>query len=145
MSIDLKYNVRIHQPVETVFGLVADLPQMKRWAAKEVRNVSPGPVGVGAGFQLLTEFMGMDQTVDYKVSRYEPCEKFAYRSSGATANEVIMTFTPFDDGPEEKGTLLTFELSVKVSGLFSPMVKGGIKKQVEGNLTRLVEVLEGED
>jgi carbon monoxide dehydrogenase subunit G len=56
------------------------------------------------------------------------------------ANEIIMTFTPTEDG-----TQLTFALSVKVSGLLSPMLKGSLKEYVVGILTRLVNLIEASE
>jgi uncharacterized protein YndB with AHSA1/START domain len=136
MSIDVKYNVKISRPVEEVFAVVTDLPHMKDYAAKDILNISKGPVGVGTTFQLVTDFMG-EHTVDYKIVGFDPNKKFAYSSSGMNANEINMTFTPI-----EEGTQLTFELSVKVSGLLSPMLKGSLKEYVVGILTRLVNLIE---
>jgi len=139
MSIDVKYNVKISRPVEEVFAVVTDLPHMKDYAAKDILNISKGPVGVGTTFQLVTDFMG-EHTVDYKIVGFEPSEKFAYSSFGMNANEIVMTFTP-----TEEGTQLTFALSVKVSGLLSPMLKGSLKEYVVGILTRLVNLIESSE
>jgi len=139
MSIDVKYNVKISRPVEEVFAVVTDLPHMKDYAAKDILNISKGPVGVGTTFQLVTDFMG-EHTVDYKIVGFEPNKRFAYSSSGMNANEINMTFTPI-----EEGTQLTFELSVKVSGLLSPMLKGSLKEYVVGILTRLVNLIEASE
>lgn len=136
MSIDVKYNLKIGRPVDQVFAIVADLPRMKDYAAKDILNISAGPVGVGTTFQLVTDFMG-EHTVDYKIVGFKRDEKFAYSSAGMNANEITMTFTPID-----QGTQLTFELSVKVSGLLSPMLKGSLKEYVVGILTRLVNLIE---
>ncbi len=139
MSIDVKYNVKISRPVEEVFAVVTDLPHMKDYAAKDILNISKGPVGVGTTFQLVTDFMG-EHTVDYKIVGFEPNKKFAYSSAGMNANEITMTLTPI-----EEGTQLTFELSVKVSGLLSPMLKGSLKEYVVGILTRLVNLIEASE
>jgi uncharacterized protein YndB with AHSA1/START domain len=139
MSIDVKYNVKVSRPVENVFAVVTDLPHMKDYAAKDILNISKGPVGVGTTFQLVTDFMG-EHTVDYKIVGFEPNKRFAYSSSGMNANEINMTFTPI-----EEGTQLTFELSVKVSGLLSPMLKGSLKEYVVGILTRLVNLIESSE
>jgi carbon monoxide dehydrogenase subunit G len=136
MSIDVKYNVKISRSVEEAFAVVTDLPRMKDYAAKDILNISPGPVGVGTTFQLVTDFMG-EHTVDYKIVGFEPSKKFAYSSSGMNANEITMTFTPIDEG-----TQLTFELSVKAPGLLAPMLKGSLKEYVTGILTRLVTLIE---
>jgi uncharacterized protein YndB with AHSA1/START domain len=139
MSIDVKYNVKISRPVEEVFAVVTDLPHMKDYAAKDILNISKGPVGVGTTFQLVTDFMG-EHTVNYKIVGFDPNKKFAYSSFGMNANEITMTFTPI-----EEGTQLTFELSVKVSGLLSPMLKGSLKEYVVGILTRLVNLIEASE
>jgi uncharacterized protein YndB with AHSA1/START domain len=139
MSIDVKYNVKVSRPVENVFAVVTDLPHMKDYAAKDILNISKGPVGVGTTFQLVTDFMG-EHTVDYKIVGFDPNKRFAYSSSGMNANEINMTFTPI-----EEGTQLTFELSVKVSGLLSPMLKGSLKEYVVGILTRLVNLIESSE
>lgn len=140
MSIDVKFTVRYESPIETVFATATDVSRMDEWSAKAIRSISDGPVGVGTRFTLVTDFMGVEYPVNYTVTAYEPGRKFAYKSGGATPNEINMTFAPTDEG-----TALTFEVSVKVSGLLAPMVKNNIREKTQNNLIKLAEILPEED
>ncbi len=138
MSIDLKYTAQIERPIEVVCAAVSDLNQMSKWfSVKEVRNISEGPLEVGKKFQVVTEFMGSDQVIDYQVTDYEPCKKFIYSSDGAYPTEVKMLLEAVDGG-----TALTFEFSVKVSRMLAPMIKKPLRRQTRSDLERLVEMLQ---
>ncbi len=138
MAIDIKYTARVTCPVKTVFETVTDIPRMVEWSsAREIHVLTKGPIMEGTRFELVTDFMGVEYCQVYTVTAIEPNQKFTYRSSGFGANESSMTFDPTDEG-----TLITFKLSVKVSSLLAPAVKGGISKTTESNLIRLVELLE---
>lgn len=138
MSIDLKYTAQIERPLEIVCAAVTDLPRMPEWfSVKEIRNISDGPLSVGTRFQLVKEIMGTERVIDYTVTAYEPCEKFAYRSFSPITSRVTMTLTP-----QESGTRLTFELSVKLNALLASAVKGSIRKETQEDLARLVASIE---
>ncbi len=124
-------------PAGQVFARVADLAHMTDWSsAKEVRNISQGPLGVGTTFQLVSDLAGGDYVVDYEVTAYKPGHEFAYVSEGAAPTRVTWTFKPAGDRTE-----VGFHLEVRVSPLLSPLIQGKIKKQTQNDLLRLGEIL----
>jgi hypothetical protein len=92
---------------------------------------------VDASFQVLTEFMGAAQKIDYRVSVFEPGKQFGFRSGGSTANDVLLTFQPIPDG-----TKIIYEFTAKVPAMLSAVVKGPVTRRVEESLTNLVVMLE---
>jgi uncharacterized protein YndB with AHSA1/START domain len=140
MSIDLKYTVHIGRPVEAVSTAITDLKNMGNWfSIKEVKNVSDGPLQVGTSFQVVSEFVGQDQIIDYQVTEFEPNRSFAYQSDGNFPSMIEMTLEPVDCG-----TRMVFKFQLRVNRLISAAMRGVIREQLSGDLARLASQLEAE-
>ena len=140
MSIDLKYRVNIERPVKTVCAAITDIPSIPKWfSIKEVRNVSNGPLAVGTTFQVVSDVMGSERVLDYRVTAFDPCKTFAFCSDGKAPTAITMLLEP-----AEGGTRLTFVFSLKVSRLVAPLIKGKVSEQLEHDLARLARMIEAE-
>jgi carbon monoxide dehydrogenase subunit G len=137
MSIEFKLSARIKRPPEKVFAVATDLPQMGKWAGKDIHNISPGPVGVGSTFQLVNEFMGADQKTNYRVTIYEPGRRFAYQGSGLGSNLVDMAFSA-----DPLGTQVATTISVQLKGVVASLAKNTVRDMAHNSLVRFVKFCE---
>lgn len=140
MSLEFKYRVNIEQPVETVWGVITDLPKLPEWfSVQEVHNVASGSLRKGTTFQIVDSMMGVEQVIDYRVAAYDPCQEFAFRSDGKVASVISMRLEPV-----EAGTRLHFSLSLEVPRLVAPVIRGQVARRLEKDLARLAAMFEAQ-
>ena len=76
--MQFEHVVVIDRPVEEVFAYLADFSNVPEWnyAIEETRQVSPGPVGVGAEYRQ-TRSLPRPSEETFVVIEYEPNQKLA--------------------------------------------------------------------
>ncbi|MFN8597614.1 MAG: SRPBCC family protein [Anaerolineae bacterium] len=139
MTIKVKFAVEVDRPIEPVFALATDLSSLPRWSnVREVRRISTPTLQVGTTFQLVSHLGGEDRLVDCKVITLTAPRKFVYTSDGVAKSEIAFELKPLGTR-----TQLTYAVSIAVSALFEPLVKGEVDKQAKQDLNRLVKLLTG--
>ena len=136
-------SVIIACPLEAAFALAGDFANDARWsgAVKESVQISAGPLGVGARFRHLTEFMGQRIDATGVLTEYEPPSRSCYRSeSGPIPHRDCRDFAA-----TAEGTRLTIVLEAELSGVYrmaEPMIRGAGQQQLRADLQRLRRLLE---
>jgi uncharacterized protein YndB with AHSA1/START domain len=142
--IDFELGVLIDRPIHDVFAFVATPTNLPRWqsGSKEVKQTSPGPVGVGATFQNRGEIMGRPLDGQMEITTYEPDTQFGFKG----VNGPMTMHAAIHLKSVGTGTKLTIALHAEPGGFFKlaegVLVKQ-IKSQFETNLDQLKAVLEG--
>lgn len=144
--IEINKSTVINRPVEEVFAYVSDVGNEPQWISEvmEVRKTSDGPMGVGATYENIVQFLGREIVDPHQVVRYEPNRKFAFKSnSGQISFEGTHTFEATSDG----ATRFTFAATGETGTLFKlaePIVNRMINRQWETNVANLKELLESQ-
>ncbi len=135
-------SVVINRPVDDVFAYVTDVTNWPQWTGfPEVEQTSEGPVGVGTTFRGLSEFMGRRDEWTSEVTAYEPSKRVEQKIIwGPMSMEQTLSFDPV-----EGGTRYTQVGEGETAGVFKvagPIVNRAMRKQLEGSLAKLKEILE---
>jgi uncharacterized protein YndB with AHSA1/START domain len=139
----MEASVVIARPIEEVFAYVVNASSWPKWeqGLLEAEQTSEGPIGVGTTFRGLNEFMGRKMEWTSEITEYEPNEKVAQKMiSGPVQGEQSLTFEPVEDR-----TRFTLVSEGETGGFFKvaePIVNRMMKKQLEGNLAKLKQILE---
>src|SRR5262245_20810238 len=82
--MELSYTIVINRPLEEVFAYVSNTENWSEWVAgtSEARQTSPGPIGVGTTFTMVTHYLGRRFDIEAIVTEYEPNKKFAIENDG---------------------------------------------------------------
>ena len=133
----------INQPIEEAFGFLSNLENDIKWRSEwvETRKTSEGPIGVGSTFCLTGEFLGRRVPTTYEVIEYEPNRSAAWKAvSGPLPLKFQRTFERV-----EGGTRFTIRYEAEVRGFFKlvmPLLAGSVKRQHEGDLRKVKELME---
>jgi uncharacterized membrane protein len=136
-------SVVICRPVEKVFAFVTDMHNVTRWTpACEIRQVGQGPMAVGARFVQVGEILGRRIEATTEVTEYAPPDAFAFKTvSGPIPLRNTFRFFNVSEGTRveivgegEPGSLF------KLAG---PLFNVAIRKQIETQLEKLKNILEG--
>lgn len=135
-------DVTIDRPVEDVFAFLANFENIPRWnyAIVETREVSHGPVGVGAVYRQVRSVPSRSEET-FEVTEFEPNQRLAIRGDFGPL-EGRMTY---ELEPTGSGTRLTNSAQLEARGLgklAAPLASGRIAEAVSENLTTLKRLLE---
>jgi len=142
--IRIEHTTVIRRPVEDVFAVVSDVEGWPRWnrTARAARKTSPGPVGLGATFQLAGTILGRAVDANHEVTAYQPNRVFAAKTlSGPFLATGTYTFEPVAEGT--RVTVVVEGEPAGVARLGGAMLAPAIRKQVETQQGHLKELLEG--
>lgn len=133
----------INRPIEEVFIYLANLENDAKWRREwvEAKNTSEGPLGVGATFLLVGEFLGRRNEVVYETTEYEPNQRTAWK---AVSGPLPLTFRRTFERVEG-GTRVTIRYEVELHGflkLVKPLVMRMGKRQLEGDFPKLKGLME---
>ena len=75
--------VVINLPIQEVFAYITDHANDKLWKpfVTESRQISPGSIGVGTRFEIVTVAWGYRRSGEVEILEYEPYHSFAYRGN----------------------------------------------------------------
>ncbi len=91
----------IERPVEDVFAALQDLDKAPQWnpGVTEVRQSSPGPLGVGSSLVYVGSFLGRGYESPSQYTEYVANKRFVSKTvSGPFDLEVATTLDPVDGG-----------------------------------------------
>ncbi|MBI3914464.1 MAG: SRPBCC family protein [Chloroflexi bacterium] len=139
----LTSSITIDKPVEAVWNYFTDLANNMKWRSdlKEIKQTSPGAVGVGTKFSEVSEFMGQKMETPQEITAFDVNKKFGVKSAGGP----IPFSGDFTFEPSEGGTKLSVQFEFSPGGIFKlaeGMVVAQAQKQFEGDFARLKQLLE---
>lgn len=123
--------IEIAAPIETVFGFFADPSKDPTWrpAVKEMR--AEGAPGVGATVhQVIAGPGGRSIDADLRITEYSAPSRYAF----ATIAGPVRPLGSYTFAEVPSGTLVTFELSVELSGLKKLLMSGPVQKSMDGEM-----------
>jgi len=136
-------SIVINRPIEEAFGFLSNLENDVKWRSEwvETRYTSGEALGVGATFCLTGEFLGRRVPTNYEVIEYEPNLSAAWKTvSGPLPLTFQRTFERV-----EGGTRFTIRYEPEMGGFFKlvmPLLAGSVKRQHEGDLRKVKELME---
>jgi len=136
-------SIVINRPTEEVFAVLANLENDIKWRREwvETKKTSEGPLGVGATFRLVSEFLGRRIPTVYEVTEYEPNQITAWK---AVSGPLPLTFRRTFESVEG-GTRVTIRYEAEVRGfikLAEPLLVRAGKRQLEGDFPKLKGLME---
>lgn len=138
-------SIIINRPVEAVWAYMSDFANMPLWSTGtiETRLISEPPVRKGTTYIYVGQFLGQRLEVTSEVTEFEPNRAWAYKSiSGPIASAARYGLEPVDGG-----TRVTISAEGEMSGFFKlaePVMAAMIKRQFEGVLANLKDILEAQ-
>jgi hypothetical protein len=138
----------INRPGEEVFDFVTDSRNEPRYNPHilNVEKPTPGPIGRGTHFVLVSKSMGRRTAVEYEITAYErPYRMTSHTISGLPLMDVESTET-FD--PVGGGTRMRWVWEIKGRGtagrLMMPVLSRMLGRRLEGAFANIKRILEGE-
>ncbi len=141
--VRVETSVVVDRPVEELFGVVTNPETYSQWmlGCLGAWQTSEGQMGVGATYTDTGRLLGRREEGTLVVTAYEPHRKFGVKTtSGPIRGEGAYTFEPV-----EGGTKVALAFEAELGGFFKlakPIVARALKRQGEGNLAGLKDLLE---
>ena len=135
-------SIVINRPLEEVFALLSNPENNPKWQSGivELRKTSEGPIGVGATYRSVNQFLGRRIEGETEITEYEPNRKYTLKSKLPFPVEARTTFERV-----EGGTRINLKTEVEIGGFFKlaePLVVSMGKRQFEGDLANLKDLME---
>jgi uncharacterized membrane protein len=133
----------INRPIEEAFGFLSNLENDVKWRREwvDAKKTSEGPLGVGATFRLVSEFLGRQIPTVYEVIEYEPNRSAAWKAvSGPLPLIFHRTFER-----AEGSTHFTIRYEAEVRGFFKlvmSLLARTVKRQHQSDLRKVKELME---
>ncbi len=143
MSLDVTTDLVIDRPRHVVAAYVIDPAHDPIWIGgiKEAEMLTPPPVAEGTHVRRIATFLGRRIEYVLEIARLEPDTEVAMRS---VKSPFPMTVTYlFTDAPG--GTKMTIGVTGEPDGVYrlgGPLMAGGVRRSIAGDLKRLKGLLE---
>lgn len=143
MTVRIDHSLILDRPVDDVWEYMDDLENYPMWAAglSEVRQLTPGPKGVGTRIAWVYQFLGHRFETTLEVTAFEPNRKFAgHMSAGPLQLQATWHYESIGDK-----TMLTTLIEGETGGLFKltdPLVTRAMERQMVASYGTLKDLLE---
>ncbi len=125
----LREQIHTALPLERAFAFVADFANAERWdpGVATSARLNPGPVGIGARYQLGVRMRGKVAPMAYEITAYEPSRRVVLTGEGsgvAAIDEIRFEATP-------TGTRIDYVADIRLTGLMrlaTPFAGGALAK-----------------
>jgi hypothetical protein len=138
----VELSVVINRPLEACFAYLTDLANDLEWRREwiDAEKTTDGPHGVGARYRLTGALVGRRIATVYETIAYEPNRLAAWT---AVSGPMPLTFSRAFESVEG-GTRVTmrYEGDRGVLRLAGPLVAGIGRRQMEGDIPKLKQVME---
>jgi uncharacterized membrane protein len=136
-------NTVINRPIEEAFAFLENLENDLKWRREwvDARKMSKGTIGIGTRFSLFAKAFGRRIETVYETIEYEPNRLAAWK---AMSGPLPLTFRRTFEHVEG-GTRITIIYEAELRGFFKlvmSLLAGSVKRQHEGDLRKLKELLE---
>ena len=137
--------ITIDRPIQEVFAYITDHANDKYWKpfVTESRQISPGPIGVGTRFEIVTVAWSYHHAGEVEVLEYEPHSYYVYR-----AHDKIFSFIArlwFSESPSASGTHMRGQVEFQAKGVgkaLAPLFRMFMGSQSKQTFARLKQVIE---
>ena len=110
----LERTIRAAQPIELVFGYLADFTTTTHWDPGTVlTTLVSGDGGVGTVYANRSRFMGRENDLTYVVEELAPFHRIALRGSNGT----VVAHDSLELAAEGAGTVVTYRVTFEFNGL----------------------------
>jgi uncharacterized membrane protein len=145
MPVDVTVETVINRPRDQVAAFVMDPANDMKWisALKEVRLLTPPPIGVGARVERIAAFMGRSVQYVLEITGYQPGRFLDMKS--VKGPFPMRASYQFED--RDSGTLVRVKAHGEAGGVYrfaGPMLAQSVKRHMAGDLERLKQVIEND-
>ena len=141
--MEVSLSTIINRPSEDIFAVLTNLENDLKWRSEwvDARKTTESPIGIGTRFSLFAKAFGRRIETVYETIQYEPNRIVGWK---AMSGPIPLTFQRSFESIEG-GTLLTIRYQAELRGfmkLAMSFMIGSVKKQHEGDLRKLKELME---
>lgn len=116
-------------PIDETFAFVADFANSSLWdpGVATSERIDPGPVGVGARYQLGVRMRGKVAPMEYRVTTWEPSRRVVLAGEGSNVSAIDEI--RFEEIPT--GTRIDYTADIRLTGwmrLAEPFAGGAFEK-----------------
>jgi len=126
---------RLHETIETslpideAFAFIADFANAQHWdpGVATSERTDPGPVGLGARYQLGVRMRGRVAPMEYRITTYEPPRRVVLTGEGSNVSAV----DEIRFEPAGTGTRIDYTADIRLTGwmrLVEPFAGGAFEK-----------------
>jgi uncharacterized protein YndB with AHSA1/START domain len=137
-------SIVINRPPEEVFTYAIDPTKTSEWQSSALETTVDGPVQTGATGREVGKFLGRRMESTMRIEAYEPPSRFALQvTSGPVPFHVEQTVEP-----EGSGSRVSVTIEGEPGGFFKladPLVERSVRRELDGNLATLKDILETRD
>jgi len=137
-------SIVINRTPDEVFAYATDPAHTPEWQSSALETSVDGPVQAGASGKEVRKFLGRRMESTMKIEAFEPPRRFALQvTSGPVPFHVEQTVEP--DGT---GSRVSVTIEGEPGGFFKladPLVERAVRREIEGNLATLRDILETRD
>ena len=139
----VEVSVDIARSPEDVFAYITNFENNPKWQNGMVSCTftTLPPIRVGSQYKQVAQFMGREIISQFEVKRFVPNERVEFETFESTFSIQIVR----EVSPIEGGTRVHAIISGQpggLMGLLSPLMKGIMRRQIEGDYQRLKVLLE---
>ena len=125
----LREQINTALPLERAFAFIADFANAEQWdpGVATSARLNPGPVGIGARYQLGVRKRGRVAPMAYEITAYEPSQRVVLTGAGsgvAAVDDIRFEATP-------TGTRIDYVADIRLTGLMrlaAPFAGGAFGK-----------------
>jgi carbon monoxide dehydrogenase subunit G len=131
-------------PIDETFAFIADFANAQHWdpGVATSERIDPGPVGLGARYQLGIRLRGRVAPMEYRITTYEPSRRVVLTGEGSNVSAV----DEIRFEPTATGTRIDYTADIRLGGwmrLVAPFAGGSFEKLVRDALGGMQRVLDG--
>jgi uncharacterized protein YndB with AHSA1/START domain len=137
-------SIVINRPAEEVFAYATDPTHTHEWQSSALETNVDGPLEAGTTGKEVRKFLGRRMESKMRIEAFEPPRRFALQvTSGPVPFHVEQTIEP-----EGTGSRVSVTIEGEPGGFFKladPLVERAVRRELEGNLATLKDILEAGD
>ena len=141
-----EFAFEIDRPAAQIFPQLVAGERRMRWmgALKESKQVTDGPPGLGTQFEDVFEDHGQRFEIEAEIVEYEPGKRLALDLVASAFESRVTQTLDEADGATTLTTRIDTEYKSALARLMSGVVTGHAQKQLEEDMARLKELVEGQ-
>jgi len=125
----LQFTIETSLPADEAFAYIADFANSQFWdpGVATAERIDPGPVGLGARYDVGVLLRGKASPMEYRITTYEPSTRVILTGEGSNVSAVDeIRFEPIPTG-----TRIDYTADINLGGwmrLVQPFVGGSFEK-----------------